>query len=412
MVGVVARRGWESVDLGKMTRALHTFPFSVDAYLNWGYIYRYMVTPKQPQLAKEAYQKAVTCAKLLWPELDRQGAIEWGYIEYRPYLWAVAGLAYAHHKLGDLDEAIKGFRYLLKVNPNDNQGVRQDMFFALLESGDYTLAEQFFQTQENPEADLCYGNVLIQFRKFRREEVEEEQDQKALVPAIVANTYVPDMLLNLQENDQIPKMPPSYSPGKRDEALKVVHRVGKAWRTTPGLAAWFRSQAKRGGNKPNDDGSILFEMLQEGSVLVVLNSDDRGIVQLNLTTKVSMIPGRALPDFYLAPGMKSHDPQRIVAFDNRKAYGHGDVSWSQKYVSFSYDEVQSMPFWKILHAHQKSLAEKQEEHCHLCYENARYCCAACKVTWYCSKKCQADDWKGRGSNGMKHKIMCQKFQKA
>ncbi|KAL3934320.1 MAG: hypothetical protein SGBAC_009930 [Bacillariaceae sp.] len=384
-----------------LTRALQAFPFSVDAFSNWGYIYLHMVTPRESQKAKEAYQKAVTCAKLLWPELERQGTIEWGNIEHRPYLRAVAGLAHAQQDLGDLDEAIKGFRYLLRVNPSDNQGVRQDMFFALLESGDFTLAEQFFNTHERPGADFCWGNVLIAFRKFRREEVGEKEVQKSLVLAIMTNDHVPNMLLNLQA---LPNRPSSISPRSTEEAMQVVNRIGKAWQATPNLEDWFRSQQILQGSKPQDDGTTLFEMLQEGRV--VIKTQDR---QMNLTTNVSMIPGRALPDFYLAPGMKDHDPANIVAFDNGKAYDH-DASWQDRYVRFSYDEVESIPFWWLLQRFRKFFDDKEKKSCAICYKEAEHSCSACKVTWYCSRSCQIQDWKGR-DGGKKHKIMCKKFQK-
>eukprot|EP00526_Cylindrotheca_closterium_P012703 CAMPEP_0113624608 /NCGR_PEP_ID=MMETSP0017_2-20120614/12693_1 /TAXON_ID=2856 /ORGANISM="Cylindrotheca closterium" /LENGTH=444 /DNA_ID=CAMNT_0000534659 /DNA_START=14 /DNA_END=1348 /DNA_ORIENTATION=- /assembly_acc=CAM_ASM_000147 len=386
-----------------LTRALQLFPFSVDAFLNWGYIYLHMVTPRKSQEAKEAYQKAVTCAKLLWPELEHQDTIEWGHIEHRPYLRAVSGLAHAQQDLGDLDEAIKGFRYLLRVNPSDNQGVRHDMFFALLESGDYTLAEQFFQTQKAAEADLCWGNVLIVFRKFRRDVAEEEEVQKALVWAIMTNNHVPDMLLNLQA---LPNRPSSISPGSKDEANNVVNRVGKAWKATPGIEDWFRSQERLQGSKPNDDGTTLFEMLQEGPVVV--NTHDGG--RMDLTTNVSKIPGRGLPEFFLAPGMKNHDPNNIVAFDNGRAFDHGS-SWQDRYVRFSYDNVESIPFWRLLKKFRTDLEDKKDHYCNMCFESARHSCSACKVAWYCSENCQKEDWK-KGRNGrMKHKIMCKKFQK-
>ncbi|CAJ1943806.1 unnamed protein product [Cylindrotheca closterium] len=265
-----------------LTRALQIFPFSVDAFANWGYIYLHMVTPKKPQEAKEAYEKAVTCAKLLWPEFEHQDTIEWGHIEHRPYLRAVAGLAHAQQELGDLDEAIKGFRYLLKVNPSDNQGIRQDMFFAFLESGDYTLAEHFFHTQKNAGADLCWGNVLIVFRKFRREVVEEKEVQKGRVVVKTSTTI------------------------------------------------------------------------------------------LDLTTNVSMIPGRGLPDFFLAPGMKTHDPNNIVAFDNRISYDNRDASWRDKYICVRYDDVESIPFWWLLKCFRADLDDDKENHCSVCYEAARH----------------------------------------
>ena len=43
------------------------------------------------------------------------------------------------------------------------------------------------------------------------------------------------------------------------------------------------------------------------------------------------------------------------------------------------------------------------EQCELCGKYAGFLCANCKVTWYCSKECQKQDWKV-------HKRLCEAFQ--
>ena len=48
----------------------------------------------------------------------------WGFLETRPYMRARAGLAGTLLKLGDIDGAVGHYRDMLKLNPNDNQGIR------------------------------------------------------------------------------------------------------------------------------------------------------------------------------------------------------------------------------------------------------------------------------------------------
>lgn len=75
--------------------------------------------------AKEAIVKAYeeTLRKFKkWPK-----EMSWGFLENRAYLRALQSRADLFWDDGDKDEAVKLFRLLLKLNPNDNQGVRYEI---------------------------------------------------------------------------------------------------------------------------------------------------------------------------------------------------------------------------------------------------------------------------------------------
>ncbi len=55
----------------------------------------------------------------VWPE-----ELLWGFLENRQYLRAICDKACVYHSEGNLKEAEKLYRLLLKLNPSDNQGVR------------------------------------------------------------------------------------------------------------------------------------------------------------------------------------------------------------------------------------------------------------------------------------------------
>ena len=48
----------------------------------------------------------------------------WGLLETRPYMRARAGLAACLWQLGEREEAVAHYRDMLRLNPNDNQGIR------------------------------------------------------------------------------------------------------------------------------------------------------------------------------------------------------------------------------------------------------------------------------------------------
>ena len=127
---------------------------------------------------------------------------------------------------------------------------------------------------------------------------------------------------------------------------------------------------------------------------------------MKLTSKVDLMPGNALPDFYLASGMKEHNSAKIVAFDQEMARLR-DITSTERFFCFPYDEVVSVHFWKILQT-SNVLEEFPDEYwCKACSKPATLRCSACNAVWYCSKDCQKMDWTGdRG-----HKIMCPKLQK-
>ena len=75
--------------------------------------------------AEEAIKKAFeeTLKKFSkWPK-----ELLWGFLENRAYLRAIQCRADLFWDEGDNEEAIKLFRILLKLNPNDNQGVRYEI---------------------------------------------------------------------------------------------------------------------------------------------------------------------------------------------------------------------------------------------------------------------------------------------
>lgn len=53
--------------------------------------------------------------------------MEWGYMDNRAYLRAIQYRGDLYWDNGENEKAIELFRLLLKLNPNDNQGVRYEI---------------------------------------------------------------------------------------------------------------------------------------------------------------------------------------------------------------------------------------------------------------------------------------------
>ena len=102
-------------------KALGISPLCADAYVLLA-----AEAARSVEEARDHYAKGVEAGELaLGPHgLKKYAGHFWGFLETRPYMRARAGLASALLKLGDVDGAIDHFRDMLRLNPNDNQGIR------------------------------------------------------------------------------------------------------------------------------------------------------------------------------------------------------------------------------------------------------------------------------------------------
>lgn len=145
--------------------------------------------------AESLYRKAISFAE---PEIKnvRRGAF-WGTFESRPYMRALQGLGLTTWKQGRLEEAKDIFLKMLKLNVNDNQGVRYLIGPIYHQMGNLDKAINWYvQNLDDPDNLYNYGLALIQ-------QNELEAAAKTLISAIFENPYIAPMLLKnkLPESD-------------------------------------------------------------------------------------------------------------------------------------------------------------------------------------------------------------------
>ena len=145
--------------------------------------------------AESLYRKALSFAE---PEIKnvRRGSF-WGTLESRPYMRALQGLGLTAWKQGRLEEAKDIFLKMLKLNINDNQGVRYLIGPIYHQMGNLDKAINWYvQNLDDPDNLYNYGLALIQ-------QNELEAAAKTLISAIFENPYIAPMLLKdkLPESD-------------------------------------------------------------------------------------------------------------------------------------------------------------------------------------------------------------------
>ena len=116
----------------------------------------------------------------------------WGLLETRPYMRARAGLAQCLWEAGHREEAVEHYWDLLRLNPNDNQGIRYLLMPCLIELGRDGEAEKLFkQFEDDCMAVWMYSRALLDFRKHG----DSPSAVKSLKAALDENKHVPPYLL-------------------------------------------------------------------------------------------------------------------------------------------------------------------------------------------------------------------------
>jgi tetratricopeptide (TPR) repeat protein len=163
----------------------------------------------------------------------------WGILETRPYMRARAGLAECLWIAGQREEAVEHYRDMLRLNPDDNQGLRYLLIPRLIELGRDEDAEKLFaQYSDDASAFWGYSRVLLDFRKHG----ESPAADKSLKEALKGNKHVPAYLVGRREMP--PGLPPHYSFGSEDEAVIYVDDNKAAWKATPGALEWLAEKVK------------------------------------------------------------------------------------------------------------------------------------------------------------------------
>ena len=236
-----APRSRERIALAREALALS--PLCGDAYL---------VLARETADANEALElqrRAVAVgAEALGDAVFRDDAGSfWGLLETRPYMRARHELALALWRLGHREEAVAHYREMLRLNPNDNQGIRYLLIDALLELGREADADALLDRyEEDDSAHWIWSAALLAFRRTGNSAAA----RKALAKAVEANRHVAAYLL---EEKPIPATLPGFiGVGDESEAVSYAHYAAGAWAAAPGATGWM-ADALAIATRENDD---------------------------------------------------------------------------------------------------------------------------------------------------------------
>jgi len=225
---------WGRKQLQMVKKALQICPDCADAYV--------ILAERccDPEKARDLYAQGVAAGeRSLGKEFfEKEAGHFWGILQTRPYMRARLGLAQCLEDLGNLDEAAEHYRELLRLNPNDNQGVRDSLLSCLLKMDADDEAKELLKKYKGDKVKSiwCYARALLTFRK----KGDTVTARKHLKNALGVNRYVPKFLLGEEELPEF--LPPSYSLGSKEEAIICAEQLIDAWEATAGAIEWLESQ--------------------------------------------------------------------------------------------------------------------------------------------------------------------------
>ena len=204
-----------------------------------------LLAEEMPDLARrtELYGQAMAAAERTLGSVpfEEQVGHFWGVIETRPYMRARFGYAEGLWGAGRHDEALGHLQELLRLNPDDNQGVREALLPRLLESGrDDEAARLLAAFEEDGSATLEHARALLEFRRGGDGQAARAQ----LAVAVRGNPHVTKYLSG---SARLPEaFADSYRSGSDEEAALAAASLLAAWHATPGAMDWLRDSRRRG----------------------------------------------------------------------------------------------------------------------------------------------------------------------
>lgn len=197
--------------------------------------------------------------------LEENAGHFWLLVETRPYMRVRGQLVDFYMAFGRFEKVIPHCEEILRLNPGDNMGMREQLLGAYLGANKLNEAARLVrrfvdevaesEAQAHPAenalrearidrdvfswgATFAWGWVLLRF-------VTQGPTAAArlLVPATKANPFLPEMLLDMRA---IPEHTPTmYTEGSVEEAAIACSYLFGAWHKNPSAIAWLRSAFKR-----------------------------------------------------------------------------------------------------------------------------------------------------------------------
>jgi tetratricopeptide (TPR) repeat protein len=226
----------------KLEQALKLDPESITVYSVLGRM------ESSPQSALKYYEKAIAIGRkqFLGENAKMYMGHFWMMTETRPFMRCMYEYAECLTALGTPEGLSKGFfvyEEMLTLNPNDNQGVRDQFMLMCLTFRRFDKFKHYAAQYNDGTAFAYFNKALFTFCL----EGDTPASRKELQAAIKHNPFVAPMLTAPMRRIQPPA---SYSLGSKSEAEYYVMYAYLPWSSTPGAKDWLQANVGASSTAP------------------------------------------------------------------------------------------------------------------------------------------------------------------
>ena len=188
-------------------------------------------------------EKVMADGRKLFPKKFELGKnfLEWGWLENRPFLRCLHWLGIYHFDRKEYEKATEIFEEMIKLNPNDNQGIREMLVKCyFLSNNPQKVLDLCNDYKDDGSPGLEYGKplALLQLSKL-------EDARKELKRAVNFSPLVAKEIINPSKNKPKGSMDGYITAGSLDEAWEYGQLFDSHWIETEGAIELLKEIANR-----------------------------------------------------------------------------------------------------------------------------------------------------------------------
>ncbi len=192
----------------KAEEALQLDPDCIDAYELLGML------QISPQTALPFYKTGIDIGKRIFggEYLEEHKGGFWGFHETRPFMRCMQHYSDCLYNIGRKEECVAILEEIIELNPDDNQGVRDQLLLYLMELNEVEKFKKYEkQFKDDAMAFASFNSALFAFKT----EGENEKSNRLLRKAIKENSFVAAKIISNKPSYDLPVM---YGIGDDNEA--------------------------------------------------------------------------------------------------------------------------------------------------------------------------------------------------
>lgn len=194
-----------------------------------------------PEIASAFYEKGIAIGRKIFggKYLDKHKGAFWGFHETRPFMRCLQHYADCLYTTGKVKECVLVLEEMIELNPNDNQGVRDQLLLYLIELDERKKFAKYAKMfKEDSMAFALFNRALFAFKT----EGETENSNKQLQKALKQNKFVAAKLLLKKRTNQLSD---HYGIGDKNEADYYTYFAKHIWHDTNGAITWLKSHSTK-----------------------------------------------------------------------------------------------------------------------------------------------------------------------